>query len=560
MLRWVPEDAAMCVLVSSIDTFAERAAVFTTALSGDDSLRWTPQRLLDEFELSAIAERIDTRSGIVFADLRSLASGVICRLKDADAWPATPGLAQQPDGTWLLQSGATARFALLRDDLIIVSSERSFLDAARAARGDFRERFLDACKPLLATPHQVVCWVDAPAFSPQILPAAMWIRQVFYAALIASGNVSAGGAEFWDTILEGADQALEETRILRAGLQLDDSGVTVRVGASFRKDGRVQRYLQDIRASSKNGLRGLPDTDFLAAFSAEWSLAPGREPMQKLLTRAMVGGSGLQDQLGKEKFDQALALTDRMHDLISGSSSTIAVTGNGTLVSCGLNLTHSPKEVTELMRRGVDISGPFVMACITGLDGTVQHTTETMSDVEVDVLSIKPNEANLPMNMAIKQVYGDQPILLVAAAADGMAYAMGAAQPARKLMARVLESAAAKGGLAGNDRVRAAEKAIDAKPQAILVLDVPRLMHALMQLSRRMQGTASSPAGEGEPTTDATPYAILGMHLDPDGIRISAHMPVESLRAAGAEVRKLAKSRGQGVRRVQPVRSSPETP
>ena len=169
-------------------------------------------------------------------------------------------------------------------------------------------------------------------------------------------------------------------------------------------------------------------------FAYEWELPPEVEGVETGLMRAFLRMDAMKERLGAEKLEAALHRSVEIHRKISGSNGVVEPVpeGDGLLIS-GLYLTTEGPAVQRELRELYE-TVPELMNAWGGLPSTtVRHEDAKLGDVLGDLYRFTFDTDDARLQPTLQMVYGVTPSVYIVAYAPGVAYALGAQEPARAL-------------------------------------------------------------------------------------------------------------------------------
>lgn len=550
VLRVAPDEAAAFVLIPNIQTATRGLAGFSAAADIQQLAQRDAAALLESqpFLLGA-SEGVDLEGPVALIDHPLIGEGVACRLRDAERWKRASGAAAEADGLFQVRAFADQRLAWIKDDLLLLSSSREFLEAAQKNTGVVLKRWTKFAEE--AADHQVCFFAEVAPWRPYLQPGVFFARQSMKAGMLMSAGSSAQAAtDLWDSIFDNVAEGIDAAQVVYGGLDFSESGVSSRVAVVFAEDSSAARYLKNVQPAERPLLRGVPGGDPFFLLASEWKLREGQPNIYAHLSRAMICSTALRERIGGEKFDEALKLMESTISSISGYNTCIIALPRGEMLILGHNLTEKPKEIIASIEKAYQISPEFVHAYITGLQGGSQMETMQLNATQVHAFSLQFDAADAQMRMAFQQIYGEKPGFFLAPSKHGMLYGIGPWEATRESIESTLKLPdSGQGQMLEDSRVTALLQHLEPDPQVLAIADLPRALGYMLTIARKMGAPAPAPP----PPSGPTPYAGVSMYLSPRRIRMSLFVPAEAARQLSIAFQAMDESQ-------QPARKSKKSP
>jgi len=540
LLARVPADAALVVVIPSVEKLLAGAAAFGQGIGAEDLAKLNPRALLEKLDDATALDGLDIDGPCTWAQVPNQAGPVIlCRLKDADAWKQASHARELEDGLLAVRFLGESNYAAIRNDVLVLAEEREIVQGALAADGKFAARFRAAAGTHLAK-CQVVAYADLTAWRPVVDGAltALGMYLQMSTAMSCPAEESSGQLSRWAVGELG--KLLREVGACTGGLRVDADGVFAEGTASFRPDGSVAGYLKNVRRTERALLRGLLDQDPFLVLACEWEVPRGTKSLNTRLLEGLLASDAIKDRIGAAAFEKAMKASAAAHDAMTGFNVVLSASprGEGVLIS-GLYFTDSPKTVTESMAEVYRISPEFANPFGAGPKVEITTRTERIDGTDVQAFDMVFQTEDEQLKRLLQTVYGKITTVYSAARDADVVYATGATEPARAQLAKLL---AGQGGqLAENRRAIAAGKTLSPNPQVFVVIDVLRLVEFALGIARST-GAPVPPLELGEKTAS---HVVCGAYLEPERIRVELFVPAEPVRVLRECARAAKKSAGK---------------
>ncbi|HPM22378.1 MAG TPA: hypothetical protein PLP66_00630 [Phycisphaerae bacterium] len=524
VLKYVPDDTHLLIIVPSMDGLATGVAAFGKAIVLPELAEVNAREMLTEM-LGANAAALDTHGALVLA--LSAAHDeplLLATLARDEGWKGTTQPTRLDDETLVCEFGPERFLAASTNGVAILAREKSELRRALEARGKGGERCAAALAPCLAQ-RQVALYVDIPAWKSVIDAQMTLVSQGMYMGMAAAGPDAELGMQVWNWMLEQVKNIVAESRTFVATVRIDAQGVFADGRATFDADGQVVRYLQGVQRPRRDLLRGLPTTTAPVLMAFEWEEAPGAVGPQEAMSRAILRMDAVKEKIDGEKLATVMKQTIEMNRRVPGSSAVFSFSPEERgLLYWGLYLTREGPAVQREMRSIWELTPELVNAWGTFPGALARGEPERIGGVDADVYKFDfDTDAALRQPM-LQALYGRDPTLYMAPHPEGLAYAFGPQTEARARLADILDTE--RPPLRTAARVTSLFKHFSADPQCCLVVDLPAVFRSVSGMLAQF----GLPVPAVELKDEQPPLAGATLYLEPESIRTELFAPAEPIK------------------------------
>jgi hypothetical protein len=525
VLKYVPDDTNLVVVVPNLDALAGGVAAFGKAIGVPDLADVNARELLSD-ALGKGAAALNTSGALVVAlSAKHDEPLLLASLTSDESWKTTTQATALGDNVLLYEFGADRYVVASTDGVAIFAREKSELRRALEARGQFAERFAKAAGGL-AGQRQVLCYVEVPAWNEQIDAQMAKLGQGMYMGMAAAGPEAEVGIQLWKWMLERFKKMVLETQTLVATARVDGQGVLLDSRVGFAPDSPLARLLKQVVRPKRDLLRGLPagETPFVMAF--DWENAPGAETFNEAMAKALLSMDSLREKVGADKLEVVVQKSIEMNRKVPGSSVAFSFSPGGKgLLYWGLYLTPEAGPVQRDMRAICELTPELMSAWGTFPTAMRVRQPEQIGGVAADVYRFDVGAESQPRQPMLEVLYGKDPTLYMAPHPDGVAYAFGPQEAARETLVKLLDPDAPP--LRRDPRVTALLKALSPEPQLCVLIDIPALARCTVGLLEQC-GMALPSMEMGE---QKAPLAGLTFYLEPEVVRGELFVPAEPIQA-----------------------------
>ncbi len=524
VLRYVPDDAHLVLVVPSLQEAVAGISAFGRAIGVKDMADVTVLEVL-QGPLGERAKAIEAAGPFVMALSAQHGEPVLIGSCSAAGLPkSTTSPAELVPGVQLIEVGDSGYLALTADRVAIIGREKNDLLRALESSGKIARRFAEQYAGLLAS-RQAVLYIDVPPWHDVLRQQLGVVAQSMYMGMAATPN-AAEGIQVWKWIFEQVERIAGELNTYVVTARVDGEAVFLEDRLEFKPEGTVARYLRAVRKPKRDLLRGLSPDPAAFVFAYEWELPPDVESVEAGLMRAFLRMDAMKERLGAEKLEAALDRSVEIHRKICGSNGVVEAVpeGDGLLIS-GLYLTTEGPVVQRELRELYE-TFPELMNAWGGLPSTtVRHEDEKLGDVVGDLYRFTFETDDARLQPMLQMVYGATPSVYIVAYAPGVAYALGAQEPARVRMLRLLSQPSAS--LSRDPRVATLFTKLSPNPQMCMLVDAPRCVKLFGGMVRRIG--VPFPA---VPLSDE-PAALIGcaLYLEPEAMHGELLIPAAPLKS-----------------------------
>jgi hypothetical protein len=509
MVKLVPDDVALVVVLRDFGELVDGLQEFGAVIGVDDLIEIDADELFDDLEVRELAggweDRIRKDGPLVFA------------LTEPDAEPLIICTVTEPAS---VPSNELVQF---RGQVMVSTPDAEIMRAVNSAGGKFAQRFDIQVRAALEN-HDVAVFVDVPAWSVQIeqmLSVGEMFSQMGAAAATPETQVNLTMVNW---LFQGLRTGLDESESIVIAGRVNGDGVHLSELTHFDRSGKVARYLSKVGKPDTDPLRGLVAEPGMIVMASEWTLPGDAETLtEQLLEVLLAAGSEPADAPAEWKTTTQRAL--KLYRVIAGYNGVMSFnTDPPGMTGSGLYFAADPRAVFDGFPALWRMSGPMMSAMAPGFSMDVSERTETVGSVEARVYRFAFDATDEEMQLALRRMYGDSTTVYVAPHPEGVAYAMGSAEVARRDLEKLL---ARKGGpLRSDQRIADALKMLSPKPQALVLLDVPRMI----EWGTRIADVPVVEIPKLDPTKAPLPYVSFGLYLDESACRAELFVPARAVR------------------------------
>ena len=297
VLKHVPDDAALVLVIPDTDKLVAGLAAFGKAIDVEDLATIDKQELIEELQESELFETVAEVLGSV--ETFALALGpsheeplAILSVRDPHA-VAMFKMAIEVEEAAAPES--RDEFAKVVGNVVIWGTDEQFVEAAAAASGKLAARMRKDLGSLGAG-NNVLLWIDVPAWKAQIDQAMTMAEGLLQMGMAMAGPEAEAGMGLWKWVLDSCRTFVNETLVYGAAVRIGADGVFGADVAKFAADGKVAGYLKKARKSQADLLRGLPDERAAVIFGCEWMLPEGTETLSEIALKAILVGPTAETQ------------------------------------------------------------------------------------------------------------------------------------------------------------------------------------------------------------------------------------------------------------------------
>jgi len=534
ILRYVPDDAHLVVLVPSLDGLVQGIAGFGKAIGVEDMADVDLHDILEE----ALGEAVDGLAGagafalVMSADYEEPL--LIASLAKSDVWARDTKPSSLRDNVQLFEFGESRYVAAMIGDVAVFAREKDDLPRALDAKGTFRKRFMAAAGSSLSD-RQVVLYVDVAAWKEFIEAQMNVAAQAMSMGMAAAGENAEAAVQVWNWVLTRFRSMLSQGEAFVVGLRVDGRGVFVNAEATFKPGGSVARYLAGARKPKSDMFRGLTVPSGPVVLAFEWESPPGAEDWNMELVRMMFDLPGVREKIDAKQIDLMLEKSAAVNRRVHGVSAamTIGEADGSGLSYWGLYLTEQGADVQRDLGAMWDACPDFLSAWGAMPAEMKRGEVETVGGVESETFVLDFGGADAPMDPVLLELYGENPTVYMAPHAEGLAYALGTKAIARERMRQMLAGKAAP--LSQDKRVSAIMKVFSPNPQACVLVDLPKLAAGVLSFARKL-GLPMPELSFGKQETSLTGATL---YLDARAIRGEVYVPAEPLKVLIREMERM---------------------
>ncbi|MFO0839821.1 MAG: hypothetical protein U1D55_15020 [Phycisphaerae bacterium] len=521
-LKQIPDDAAMVFVIPNVEKLVTDAGAFAKAAGGNISGKLQPAELISELHLLPNATGVDFGAPLVVAmNPTLLLPTTICGLKDAAAWKEAAGAKPGAGESLTLGEKGSESYASLRGSLLIHAMDEGAVEDAAKSSGKIGARIAKLAGDQLRE-CDALLFIDTPAWQLQV-NQGLAMAEGFMSMASLSNPSSAGSSAIFTWALHGVRAVVGDARSTLVTLSVGADAVRLRHFSEFPTETKVGAFLKGIRRGDRDLLRGLPAGRAVLCFANEWEQSADALSIQEDATRAML--SGLPPNEETEKLKGEFAQLRETFRSLNGFAASIALSEDGkSLVIAGTYLTRQGRALLEkfpaMWRTGFQVASSAAAPLHADLDAQ----REKIGDA--DALRMKFNITGEQTEMldTLKRIYGEDSTIYATTFDDGVRYALGPGEAARRKFEHMTAADAA--ALDTDERVRAALKTISPKPQLLVLIDLMKAAEAATVLARG----AGAPMPEFKATGEPPELAAAAIYLDEQAIRTELRVPTKPIR------------------------------
>ncbi|MCK4341081.1 MAG: hypothetical protein KAY37_05080 [Phycisphaerae bacterium] len=524
VLKYVPDDTHLIVVVPSFDRLVAGISDFGKAIGVEDMAAITALEILEE-PFGENAAALNSAGAFVLAisaeDEEPL---LIASFSTLEQLASTTQPTELPAGARLFELADKGYVAVGKDNVGIFAREKSELRRALESGGTFTRRFMEQNADLLAR-RQVVLHIDVPAWNDILERHLDMIAQGAYMGMAVAGPEAEAGIQIWKWIFEQVRSLVSEVQTYALALRVDSRGVFVQDRATFKPGGELARYLKRVHKPKRDLLRGLPAGAGAVVFASEWELPPGVEGLNEAMIKAMLGMEALKEQIGSENFEAALEMSIAAQRKMSGYNCVFGRAADGKcLCFSGLYLTDEGEAVQRDTRMAFEKCPEMMNMWGTFSSATLRSESEQVGAVKADVFCFEVEADESRAQVMMQMFYGEDSAMYLAPHPEGVAYALGPRDDARRLLTQLLSAEGPP--LSRDKRVVALFKTLSPDPQFCMLVDVPRCFEILTAVAREVGLPISAVKAADRPT----PLAGFTFYLEPQVMRGELFVPSEPIK------------------------------
>jgi len=525
ILRYIPDDAHLVLLVPSLSGLAEGIQAFGLAVGAEELADITPMRVLAGALGESAAGGLDPTGALaVVLSAKWDDPLLVATLADKQAWDTAGQPRELRAGVNLYDFGGDRFVAVKVGRAVIFARDQGELTRALDASGVVARRVCEEAGERLGR-HHLLLFVDVPGWKDLIETRTAWLAQRFYVGMAAAGPEAELGMQIWSWMFDQLRQAIVQMRTALAGLRIEATGVSAEFRLDFQPDGSIARYLGGVRCPQRELLRGLPTGPGAMIVAFEWEESPESRGFNEGLVRAMLATPALKEKFGGERLQDVLERGLEINRRVPGTSFVFGSSQDQAgLLYWGLYLTAEGPTVRRELRHICES-----MPELAGAWGTMPAALklcprEQIGDAEVDAYALSLGEDMSALQPVMQAIYGAEPRFYLAAHPEGLAYSFGPQEESRRKLAELLASA---GPLAHDPRVAAVLARLSPHPQGCVLLDPPAMLRSVLDLARRL----GVPVPRPENGSACGGLAGLTFYLEARAVRAEVFVPADAVRA-----------------------------
>ncbi len=533
VLRYVPDDTHVLLLVPRLDDLTRGAAAFGTAAGVPELAEFAPRSVLENF-LGQAAGALDTGGAVAVAlSATSPEPLLIATRSRSDAWLPATQPTRLRDGVLVYEFGGEQCVATTTEGVVLVVREKDELRRALDASGKFVAQLR---LEVAAAPRgwQAFVLVDVPAWRETLESHLSLAARCLYLGMAANASDAEIALKFWDWLLGQTRHALAEAQMFSLTLRLDADGVFLVPRARFAADGRIAKYLAAIPRPTRPLLRGLPSRPADVVLSYEWPEPAGGESWNTSLCRALFAGDALKEKVGAERIDAVLQRSLDMHRKLTGGSAACDFSpGAPGMLYWGLHFTTDAEGVKRDLRAVCTLTPALLKSWGTFPMAVTPQPSEQVAGVDADRYQLDVEATGDTSHALLKSLYGEDGSFYAASHADGLAFVCGPRDAARATLTGLLNAETPR--LIADARVNAALARLSTQPHFCLLADLPRLFSGLLTLIEE----AGLPLPALTISPRESPLIGLGLYVESAGLRAELFLPAEPVRVLTESARDL---------------------
>ncbi len=516
LLKLVPDEVALVVAIPDFAELVDGLQAFGTAGGIQDLAELDSDTLFDELEIADLPDewrqRVRKDGPMVFAltapDTEPL---LICTVTEG---------AEAPPEDEIIQ---------LKGQVLMAAPDTETMQAVRNASGKFAQRFERQGHPALKG-HDLAIFFDVPSWSveiEQMLSMAEMFSQMGAAATTQPGQPNLAMVKW---LFKTVRTVVDESEAIAIGARFDADGIHVGKLAHFKRTGQIAGYLNKVRKSEKDLLRGLPAERGMLVFASEWMLPTDATTFSETMLEVMRSAASSQPA-DEEEWEKALQEARKLYRAISGYNGVMNFgAGQGGMTFNGLYLTEKPQVVFDGISTLFKLSDPMMKAMMPGFSIELSEQSETIGSVQARVGRFKFAVDNEETQRLLNRIYGESPTFYTAPHPEGVAYAMGPPEVGRKNLEKLLAGSGAR--LGDDPHLADALKKLTPKPQGLALLDLPAFMKWGMEFATMGLGD-TPPPGMPQLKLPETPlpYVSGGLYLHETSCGFELFLPAQTLKA-----------------------------
>lgn len=525
VLKYVPDDANLVVVVPSIDGLAAGLSAFGKATGLPDVGDLTARQLLEKV-FDQNAEGLDPTGALVLA----LSAGhdeplLLASLRSDESWKAATQPSVLQGDVLLYEFGADRFLAASAPGVAIFAREKAELRRALDSTGKLASRLSTDLLPLLGS-RQVVVYVDVPAWTAEIDTHLGLVARGMSMGMAAAGPEREASMQIWNWLLERLKRTVGDAQRYVGSVRVDAQGIFADSRVLFKPDCDMTRYLGQVRRPERDLLRGLPAGEDPLVMAYEWEEAPGAEGFSAAMSKALLSVGSLKEKLGAEKLEAVVQQSIDLNHKVPGTSAVVDFGSEGKgLLYWGVYLTPESAAVQRQMRSLCQLTPEIMSAWGAFPAAMVPGTPEEIGGVAADVYQFNLDAESSPREPMMAALYGQNPTLYMAAHPDGLAYSFGPREDARRKLAALLSRDAPP--LSQDPRVRALFKTLSARPQLCVLADIPALAKSATAVAEQF----GVPIPRLELSAANTPLAGFAFYLEAEAFHAELFVPAEPIKA-----------------------------
>jgi hypothetical protein len=515
LLKLVPDEVAVVVAIPDFGEIASGLQAFGTAAGIPPLADLDGDTLFDELNVADLPDdwrqRVRYSGPMVFALTEPETEPLlICTVTDGLAVPPSEELIQ------------------VRGQVLIAAPNVEVMQAVKNGSGKFVQRFEQQGRPVLQG-HDFAILFDIPSWSLQIdqmLSMGEVLSQMGAAATTQPGQPNLAMLKWLFGMVR---TVADESEAIAIGARLDADGIHAGELTHFERIGKIAGYLKKVRKSEKDPLRGLPAERGMVVFATEWTLPPDVKTINETMLEVLHTATASQPA-DQEEWEKALQEARKLYRAISGYNGVLNFgTDQAGMILDGLYLTEKPQLVCDGISTLFKLSGPMMNAMMPGFSIELSEQPETIGSVQARVGHFKFAVADEEMQRVLNRLYGERPTFYTAPHPEGVAYAMGPPEVARKRLEKLL----AGGGAPLRDDLHVADalKKLSPRPQALVLFDLPAFMKWAMEFATMGFGE-TPPPGMPQLKLPETPlpYMGFGLYLHETSCGVELFFPAKTLK------------------------------
>jgi hypothetical protein len=541
LLRHVPADAALVVVVPELEKLVMDVASFGRAVGHPHAAGLEPHKLLEELDLLDSIEGLDLCGPLVLAHKPGGGAPLLLgQVKDAAAWKAAVHAEEVPGGLLRVLVFGEPGYASVQDGILIVGETREDVTEAASAGGALLAPFR-AATAKRAAGHDALLFIRTEPWKPLIEVTLTAAGAVLRAGAAISAPQDESVQQLWTWFFEQMGQFVTAIETCTIGVRLDEQEAFAEVALTFRPDGGVGRYLEQVGKSRESLLRGLPAERSMMVVAAEWTMPPDAPNLTNQLYEAMLATEALKQKLGTVAFEQGMQAAMKMNRLVSGYNMSLAAGPEAGLLVTGRYFTADPAGVLEHMRAAYQCSSEFLNPFGGGAMLDVTERIDQTGATPIQAFDLLFTLDDEPARRMLEAIYGKSTTMYTAAAPQGVVFALGPTGPARARLDQLLAAPASRPS--GDLRLEAALARVAPGPQMFCTLDLPRFLEFVTNACR----VAGAPLPDLECGEAPLPLIVAALYLEPQRVRAELRVPAAPIRQVveGVRAAKRAKAGGQ---------------